>query len=88
MRVLVTGVDGYIGSLLGPYLLMRGHDVVGLDTGYYRAGWLYPANVDRPVFLRSSCIYPKFAPQPIKEDALLTGPLEAFFCASRNCGPW
>lgn len=48
MRVLVTGVDGYIGSLLGPYLLMRGHDVVGLDTGYYRAGWLYPANVDRP----------------------------------------
>lgn len=48
MRVLVTGVDGYIGSLLGPYLLKRGHDVVGLDTGYYRAGWLYPANVDRP----------------------------------------
>lgn len=34
------------------------------------------ANVDRLVFLGSSCIYPKFAPQPIKEDALLTGPLE------------
>jgi len=34
------------------------------------------ANVDRFVFLGSSCIYPKFAPQPIKEDALLTGPLE------------
>ncbi|MCW6531206.1 GDP-L-fucose synthase [Sphingomonas sp. MMSM20] len=28
------------------------------------------------VFLGSSCIYPKFAPQPIREDALLTGPLE------------
>ncbi|WP_039574572.1 GDP-L-fucose synthase [Sphingopyxis fribergensis] len=28
------------------------------------------------VFLGSSCIYPKFAPQPINEDALLTGPLE------------
>jgi GDP-L-fucose synthase len=28
------------------------------------------------VFLGSSCIYPKFAPQPIAEDALLTGPLE------------
>jgi GDP-L-fucose synthase len=27
-------------------------------------------------FLGSSCIYPKFAPQPMKEDALLTGPLE------------
>ena len=34
------------------------------------------AGVDRLVVLGSSCIYPKFAPQPIKEDALLTGPLE------------
>lgn len=34
------------------------------------------AAVDRLVFLGSSCIYPKLAPQPIKEDALLTGPLE------------
>jgi GDP-L-fucose synthase len=34
------------------------------------------ADVDRLVFLGSSCIYPKFAPQPIKEEALLTGPLE------------
>ena len=34
------------------------------------------ARVDRLVFLGSSCIYPKFAPQPIKEEALLTGPLE------------
>lgn len=32
--------------------------------------------VDRLVFLGSSCIYPKFAPQPIKEDALLGGALE------------
>ena len=35
------------------------------------------ANVDRLVFLGSSCIYPKFAPQPIDEKSLLTGPLEA-----------
>src|SRR5579863_2835511 len=34
------------------------------------------AGIDRLVFLGSSCIYPKFAPQPIKEEALLTGPLE------------
>jgi GDP-L-fucose synthase len=34
------------------------------------------AGVDRLVFLGSSCIYPKFAPQPIQEAALLTGPLE------------
>jgi nucleoside-diphosphate-sugar epimerase len=48
MKVLVTGVDGYIGSLLGPYLLKRGLDVTGVDAGYYRAGWLYPANDARP----------------------------------------
>lgn len=41
MKVLVTGTDGYIGSLLAPLLLDRGHEVVGLDTGYYRNGWLY-----------------------------------------------
>ena len=34
------------------------------------------AGVERLVFLGSSCIYPKFAAQPINEDALLTGPLE------------
>ncbi len=33
-------------------------------------------SVDRLLFLGSSCIYPKLAPQPIGEDALLTGPLE------------
>jgi len=32
--------------------------------------------VKRLLFLGSSCIYPKFAPQPISEDSLLTGPLE------------
>ena len=34
------------------------------------------ARVPRLLFLGSSCIYPKYAPQPIKESALLTGPLE------------
>jgi GDP-L-fucose synthase len=34
------------------------------------------ANVSKLLFLGSSCIYPKFAPQPITEEALLTGPLE------------
>ena len=36
----------------------------------------HAANIDRMVFLGSSCIYPKFAPQPIKEEALLTSTLE------------
>ena len=35
------------------------------------------AGVQKLLFLGSSCIYPKFAEQPIPEDALLTGPLEA-----------
>jgi len=38
--------------------------------GAYRAG------VGRVLFLGSSCIYPKLAPQPMPEDCLLTGPLE------------
>lgn len=33
-------------------------------------------DVERVLFLGSSCIYPKLAPQPIAEDSLLTGPLE------------
>ena len=33
-------------------------------------------DIERLVFLGSSCIYPKFAPQPINEDSLLTGALE------------
>jgi GDP-L-fucose synthase len=36
----------------------------------------HEAKVERFVFLGSSCIYPKNAPQPIKEEFLLTGPLE------------
>jgi GDP-L-fucose synthase len=41
-----------------------------LIDGAHRAG------VQRLMFLGSSCIYPKLAPQPIREDSLLTGPLE------------
>ncbi len=40
MKVLLTGSEGYIGSVLGPFLMQQGHDVVGLDTGFHRAGWL------------------------------------------------
>lgn len=36
----------------------------------------FDAGVGKVVFLGSSCIYPKMAPQPMREDALLTGPLE------------
>lgn len=35
MRVLVTGHDGYIGTVLVPLFLEAGHDVVGLDSGFF-----------------------------------------------------
>ena len=41
MKLLVTGNEGYIGSLLVETLVQRGHDVTGLDTGFYRDGQLY-----------------------------------------------
>ena len=35
MRILLTGHDGYIGTVLAPALLAAGHDVVGLDAGWF-----------------------------------------------------
>jgi nucleoside-diphosphate-sugar epimerase len=52
MRILVTGTDGYIGVQLGPYLAERGHDVVGLDTGFYRSPSLYDAGLPDLTVLR------------------------------------
>ena len=49
MKVLLTGADGYIGAVLAPILIEQGHDVVGLDAGYYRAGWLYNDPRPRPL---------------------------------------
>jgi len=43
MRILLTGIDGYLGALMGPVLASRGHEVTGLDAGYYRDGLLYDA---------------------------------------------
>lgn len=50
-RVLVTGADGFIGTVLTPILMERGYDVVGLDTGFYRAGLLFHDGLDRPATL-------------------------------------
>ncbi|HKQ80685.1 MAG TPA: SDR family oxidoreductase [Steroidobacteraceae bacterium] len=57
MKVFVTGVNGYIGAVLAPYLMQRGVSVLGLDTGYYRDGWLYSDDKTLP-----------FAPQTINKD--------------------
>src|SRR5688572_20355892 len=44
VKVFITGVNGYIGAVLAPYLLKRDIEVLGLDTGFYRDGWLYSDN--------------------------------------------
>jgi nucleoside-diphosphate-sugar epimerase len=53
MKVLVTGTEGYIGARLAPWLTARGHEVVGLDTGYYRDGILYLDPIDLPQLPRT-----------------------------------
>ncbi|MDB5932485.1 MAG: UDP-galactose 4-epimerase [Polaromonas sp.] len=53
MKLFITGVEGYIGCLLAPFLQARGHDIVGLDTGYYRDGWLFSDKKLVPGFPRT-----------------------------------
>ncbi|WP_459816611.1 GDP-L-fucose synthase family protein [Geotalea toluenoxydans] len=50
------------------------HDNLMIQTNVIHQSWLN--GVKRLLFLGSTCIYPKMAPQPIKEEYLLTGPLE------------
>ncbi|WP_305793951.1 GDP-L-fucose synthase [Martelella soudanensis] len=50
------------------------YDNLMIEANIFEAA--HKSGVDRLLFLGSSCIYPKFAEQPIREDALLTGPLE------------
>src|SRR5260370_2893781 len=56
----------YPGDFIGQNLLIQ----TNVIHEAYRSG------VKRLLFLGSSCIYPKHAPQPIKEEYLLTGPFE------------
>ena len=50
------------------------YDNLAIETAIIHAA--FEGKVEKLLFLGSSCIYPKFAPQPIPEEALLTGPLE------------
>jgi nucleoside-diphosphate-sugar epimerase len=50
MKIFLTGVEGYIGVVLAPMLMQRGHEVVGTDTGYYRDGWLFTNSQMYPCF--------------------------------------
>jgi nucleoside-diphosphate-sugar epimerase len=51
MRVFLTGADGYIGAIMGPKLIEAGHDVLGMDTGFYRRGWLFDDGRPHPAVI-------------------------------------
>lgn len=50
------------------------YDNLAIETNIIHGSYL--AGVEKLLFLASSCIYPRLAPQPMKEEYLLTGPLE------------
>ena len=85
-------VHGFLAEQRPDYLFIAAARVGGIQANnQYRADFLYQnlqieanlihgahaAGVQRLMFLGSSCIYPRDCPQPIKEEYLLTGPLEA-----------
>ncbi|MEM1401195.1 MAG: GDP-L-fucose synthase [Pseudomonadota bacterium] len=62
----IVANDAYPAEFLNDNLLIQSNIIHTAHT----------LDVEKLLFLGSSCIYPKFADQPISEDALLTGPLE------------
>ena len=86
-----AGTRAYLAHAQPAYIFIAAAKVGGIQANNtYRAQFLHEnlaiadnliagahqAGVQRLMFLGSSCIYPKLAPQPIREDSLLTGPLE------------
>ena len=65
-------VGGIVANNAYPAEFIR--DNLAIQSNVIHAA--YKSKVKRLMFLGSSCIYPKLAPQPMKEDCLLTGPLE------------
>ena len=48
MRVLLTGHQGYLGTVMAPLLAEAGHEVIGLDSGLFADCVLGPAPADPP----------------------------------------
>ena len=71
--IAAARVGGIMANSTYPAEFARENLAIALNTTH-RA---YEAGVKRLLFLGSSCIYPKEAPQPIEEESLLTSPLEA-----------
>lgn len=70
--VAAARVGGILANNTQPAVFIR--DNLAIQTNIIHAAYL--GGVSRLIFLGSSCIYPKLAPQPMREDNLLTGPLE------------
>ena len=63
------------------------YDNLAIETNIVHGSW--KAGVEKLLFLGSSCVYPKLAPQPLTEDALLSGPLEptnAWYAVAKIAG--
>jgi nucleoside-diphosphate-sugar epimerase len=52
MKVLLTGNQGYLGTVMAPVLVAAGHEVTGLDTGWFADNVLGPRPVDPPTLKR------------------------------------
>ena len=65
-------VGGIVANNTYPAEFIR--DNLVIQANVIHSAWKH--GVTRLMFLGSSCIYPKMAPQPMREDCLLTGPLE------------
>ena len=70
--VAAATVGGILANDTRPAEFIR--DNLAIQTNLVHAAWQHGAS--KLLFLGSSCIYPKLAEQPLREDSLLTGPLE------------
>jgi GDP-L-fucose synthase len=70
--VAAARVGGILANATQPADFL--YDNLVIETNIVHAAWR--ARVEKLLFLGSSCIYPRLAPQPMTEDQLLTGPLE------------
>ena len=70
--VAAAKVGGILANWKQPYEFVAVNLAIELNV----VGAAFESGVQRLVFLGSSCIYPRLAPQPLKEECLLTGPLE------------
>lgn len=70
--IAAARVGGILANASYPWNFL--YENLAIETNLIQAS--HELDVERVVFLGSSCIYPKLAPQPLTEDSLLTGPLE------------